>query len=40
VVAEVHGAFIRIKFNLSLSSGTGAEVGAVTFDLHVLLDHA
>ena len=38
-VSEVHGAFIRFKFTLSLSGGTTAEVGAVTFDLHVLLDH-
>lgn len=29
----------RFKFTLSISGGTTAEVGAVTFDLHVLLDH-
>ncbi len=36
-VAAVHGAFIRFKYSFKAATSV---VGAVSFDLHVLLDHA
>lgn len=39
VVQEAHGAFIRFKFTLTVSGGSGSEVGGCGFDLHVKLDH-
>lgn len=35
VVANVNGAFMRVKFDLTIGGG----LGAACFDLHVVLDH-